>query len=243
VSDAGNWQDCAAAEKVFPQNRPQEGYIQLKTELNIAYGLVDAINAGCQDASTKWARPRGTFVRLIRGNVAPREFGCKLRRFRRGLLFLVMAGAVWAQTESQIESDQVKRVGTHLNCQCGCNDDLNCMMSGGQCPFCRPERTKIFRMQQAGMSDAAIITSFLKDFGDRMFRPDPNSSFWLVPYFSFGAGGLLLVFILMRMRGRARKHPLITVPAGAPSAAPYGGSDASFARYRQQIEKDTATLD
>ena len=85
-------------------------------------------------------------------------------------------------------------------------------------------------MQQAGMDDSAIVASFVKDLGKKIFRPDPNWSFWLVPYFSFGAGGLLLVFILMRMRGRARKHPLITVPAGAPSAAPYGGSDASFAR-------------
>jgi cytochrome c-type biogenesis protein CcmH/NrfF len=182
-------------------------------------------------------------VRLIRGNAAPREFAWKLRRFRRGLLFLVMAGAVWAQTESQIESDEVKRVGSHLNCQCGCNDDLNCMMSGGQCPFCKPERTKIFRMQQAGMSDSAIITSFLKDFGGKMFRPDPSSAFWLVPYFSFGAGGFLIAFTLMRMRGRARKLRLTALSAAGPSNGFAGGADASFARYLDAVEKDTPTLD
>jgi hypothetical protein len=117
------------------------------------------------------------------------------------------------------------------------------MMSGGQCPFCKPARTKIFRMEQAGMSDSAIIASFLKDFGDKMLRPDPDSSFWIVPYFSFGAGGILITFILMRMRGRSPKHPL---PAGSADAAIGGSSGAAevcFARYRDAIERDTATLD
>jgi cytochrome c-type biogenesis protein CcmH/NrfF len=182
-------------------------------------------------------------VRLIRSDVAPREFGLKLPRFRHGLLFLVMAGAVWAQTESQIESDEVKRVGSHLNCQCGCNDDLNCMMSGGQCPFCKPERTKIFRMQQAGMSDSAIISSFLKDFGSKMFRPDPSSAFWLVPYFSFGAGGFLIAFTLMRTRGRVRKLRLTALSAAGLSNGSARGVDASLARYLEAIEKDTPTLD
>ena len=58
-------------------------------------------------------------------------------RFGRGHL---------AQTESQIESDEVKRVGTHINCQCGaCNENVNCMMSAGQCHFCKPARTKILQ--------------------------------------------------------------------------------------------------
>ena len=161
------------------------------------------------------------------------------RRFqlRAAALLLLTAGMAFAQSESQIESDEVKRVGSHLNCQCGgCKDDVNCMMSGGQCHFCKPARTKIFHMQQGGSSDAGIIAAFVKEYGDKIFRPDPSSSFWLVPYFSMAAGGMLLVLVLMKMRSGARKHAL--TPAGSASI-----DDPSLARYRDAIEKDMAKLD
>ena len=160
-------------------------------------------------------------------------------RFKRSFLFLVLAVSALAQSESQIESDEVKRVGSHINCQCGCKDNLNCMMSGGQCHFCRPNRARIFKMQQDGMDDASIIATFKKEFGDLIYRPDPTSTFWIVPYLSFGAGLLLVAFILMRMRGHARKHTLTPAAAGGLSAV----DDAAFARYRDAIEKDTDKLD
>jgi cytochrome c-type biogenesis protein CcmH/NrfF len=151
-------------------------------------------------------------------------------------LILVLNNKALAQTESQIQSDGVRRVGSHLSCQCGgCNDNLNCMMSGGQCPFCKPARTKIFQMQQAGTDDSAIIASFLRDFGTRIFRPDPSSSFWLVPCFSFAAGGVLIVCVLKKASGRARKHALLPVSAGH--------ADAFLARYRELIEEDASEID
>jgi cytochrome c-type biogenesis protein CcmH/NrfF len=167
---------------------------------------------------------------------APRKSERKPQGFKRGLLFLVLTASALAQTESQIGSNEVKRVGSHLNCQCGgCNDDVNCMMSSGQCPFCKPARTKIFRMQQAGMTDSGIVASFVRDLGDKVFRLDPGSSFWLVPYFSLGAGGLIVAFMLMRMRSRSRNHKLLPASAGV--------TDPSFALYREAIEKDTAELE
>ncbi|HTA47675.1 MAG TPA: cytochrome c-type biogenesis protein CcmH [Bryobacteraceae bacterium] len=148
---------------------------------------------------------------------------------------LLLVGAAWAQSESQIESDEVRRVGSHLTCQCGCKDNVNCMMSGGQCPVCKPMRTKIFKMQQGGMDDSAIVAAFVKEMGEKVFRPDPGSSFWLVPYFTLGAAGLGLTFILMRLRDRGQKD--IPVPAAA------GRQDAALARYRDAIEKETCGLD
>jgi len=41
-----------------------------------------------------------------------------MRRLKFSFLLLVMVAAALAQTESEIESDQVKRVGTHIACQC-----------------------------------------------------------------------------------------------------------------------------
>jgi cytochrome c-type biogenesis protein CcmH/NrfF len=166
-----------------------------------------------------------------------------LGRFKRGFLFLVLAGAAFAQSESQIESDEVKRVGSHINCQCGCKDNLNCMMSGGQCHFCKPNRAKIFKMQQDGMDDASIIGSFKKEFGDLIYRPDPTSTFWIVPYLSFGVGLILVTFILMRMRSHARHNGMTPVAAGGHAPPASHDADDAFTRYRAAIEKDTEKLD
>jgi cytochrome c-type biogenesis protein CcmH/NrfF len=153
------------------------------------------------------------------------------------LLVLTSAASIWAQSEAQIESDEVKRVGTHLACQCGaCTENVNCMMSAGQCHFCKPARTKIFNMQSQGMSDAQIVQAFIAEYGEKIFRHDPNSYFWVVPYISLGVGALAIVLILRRVRGH---HPLKPATAGGPPI----DDDPTLARYRDAIEKDTAKLD
>jgi cytochrome c-type biogenesis protein CcmH/NrfF len=150
-------------------------------------------------------------------------------------LVFALAAAAIAQTSSQIESDEVKRVGVHLKCTCGCNENLNCDMSSGQCHICKPARTKIFQMQQTGMSDDNIIASFVKS-GEFTLLSDPNSSFWIVPYFSLALGGVVVWFVLRRLRGGQKLRP---VAAGGPAV----DNDPDFARYREVIEKDTEKLD
>jgi cytochrome c-type biogenesis protein CcmH/NrfF len=158
-------------------------------------------------------------------------------RFKRSFLFLALTAAALAQTESQIQSDEVKRVGVHLNCQCGgCTENLNCNMSAGQCHFCKPARTKIYQMQSAGMSDANIIESFVKEYGQKILRPDPSSWFWLVPYLALGAAALVLVLVLRSLRKRPRMK--LAVLEG-----PVLDDDPELARYRDAIEKETAKLE
>lgn len=159
-------------------------------------------------------------------------------RFKRSFLFLVLAAAALAQNEAQIESDEVKRVGQHISCQCGaCQENLNCQMSSGQCHFCKPARTKIFQMQQQGMSDAAIIGAFVQEYGEKIRRLDPNSYFWVIPYVALGFGGMALWVILRRVKAH---HPL--KPAVASGGPPID-DDPTLARYRDAIEKDTSRLD
>lgn len=153
---------------------------------------------------------------------------------KRGLLVLALAVAAIAQTSSQIESDEVKRVGIHLKCTCGCGENLNCSMSSGQCHICKPARAKIFKMQQAGMSDDNIIASFVKS-GEFTYLADPNSYFWLVPYFSLALGGVVVWIVLRRLRNNRLHH----ATAGGPEI----DNDPDFARYRDAIEKDTEKLD
>jgi cytochrome c-type biogenesis protein CcmH/NrfF len=157
------------------------------------------------------------------------------RLLRRTLLFAVLAVAAIAQTSSQIESDEVKRVGIHLKCTCGCSENLNCSMSSGQCHVCKPARAKIFKMQQAGMSDDTIVGSFVQS-GEFTLLSDPNSFFWVVPYFSLALGGVVVWVVLRRLRGSNKPKPAV---AGGPRI----DNDPDFARYRDAIEKDTEKLD
>jgi cytochrome c-type biogenesis protein CcmH/NrfF len=155
-----------------------------------------------------------------------------MRRWKNSLLLLAVTGLCLAQTESQITSDEVRRVAKHVSCQCGsCSDDANCMMSSGQCGFCKPARTKIWKMQQAGMSDQAITDEFVKDFGARIYRADPNAFGWIVPYGTLALGILVIVWFVRRYY-----HP--TPPADAPAP-----TDDALGRYREQIEQDLAHLD
>jgi len=155
---------------------------------------------------------------------------------KRAVLFLVLVVAALAQTESEIESDDVKRVGTHIACQCGaCSENVNCNMSSGQCHFCKPARTKIYKMQRAGMNDDQVIASFIREYGQAIFRADPNSFFWVIPYLSLLAGGGVLWLVLKRMRG---PKPMIPAAAGA-----LPDDDPVLAKYRAAIEKDTDRLE
>jgi cytochrome c-type biogenesis protein CcmH/NrfF len=146
---------------------------------------------------------------------------------------MAVAGLCLAQTESQITSDEVKRVARHISCQCGsCSEDANCMMSSGQCGFCKPARTKIFTMQQAGTSDQGITDAFIKEYGSKIYRADPNALGWLVPY-----GTLLLGIVVMLWFVRRYTHR---------PAAPGGGTappDETLGKYRDQIEHDLAHLE
>jgi len=161
--------------------------------------------------------------------------------FRSSFLALLMAVSAltgFAQSASQIESDEVKRVGRHLGCQCGsCQEDLNCNMSSGQCHFCKPARTRIYTMQQQGKSDTDIIQSFVTEYGKKILRADPNSFFWLIPYFSLVAGGLVVWIVLKKMRGPSAMKP---ATAGGPAI---DSDDPVLAKYRDAIERDTERLE
>jgi len=155
-----------------------------------------------------------------------------MQRWKTSLLLLAVAGLCLAQTESQIMSDDVRRVGRHISCQCGsCSDDLNCMMSSGQCGFCKPARTKIWKMQQAGMSDQGIAGEFIKECGAKIYRADPNAFGWVVPYGTLALGVLVIVWFVRRYY-----HP-------APAGGTPPPTDEALGRYREQIEHDLAHLD
>jgi cytochrome c-type biogenesis protein CcmH/NrfF len=91
-------------------------------------------------------------------------------------------------------------------------------------------------MQSQGKSDAQVIQAFIVEYGEKVFRHDPNSYFWLIPYISLGIGAIAILFILRRIRGH---HPALKPAAAGPPV----DDDPTLARYREAIERDTDKLD
>ncbi len=155
--------------------------------------------------------------------------------FAAALFALCASGPAMFADTPQIDSESVRRVATHIACQCGaCKETASCPMSMQGCGFCVPAKTKIVTMQKAGFSDQAIINSFIKQYGPDIYRAGPNQLFWAIPYGALliGAGA-----ILWYVRSYIKRAPLAAA-GGVPVA-----EDPAMARYRDTIEKEVGRFD
>src|SRR5664279_4051753 len=157
----------------------------------------------------------------------------KMQRFKSSLLVFTIAVAALAQTASEKPSVDVRRVGARLQCQCGCKDSVaTCSML--ECHFSKPAKERIAQMQSVGMSDEQIVQAFIRDYGIAVYLAPPNAFGWIVPYALVGFG---LVAVLLFLRKAYRKpKPMTDLGEIEPD-------DPEWAKYQQQIEKDTANLD
>jgi hypothetical protein len=154
----------------------------------------------------------------------------------RALAVTLLAVAALAQDGdvAQIGSPDVLRVGAHIACKCGsCKDTVACPMALQGCGFCNPARVKIAKMQLAGMKDKQVIDTFVKEYGPDIYRADPNSFFWVIPYGALGLG-LLAIYFFLRQSFR---------PKAAQPAEPSATDIAVDPRYMEAAEKETSRLD
>jgi cytochrome c-type biogenesis protein CcmH/NrfF len=145
-------------------------------------------------------------------------------------LLVLTAVSAFAQSAADLESDNVKRVGSRLACQCGsCKSTIACEMPGG-CGYCKRVKTRIAQMQTAGKSDQAIIDQLVKESGESYLAP-PGAFGWLTPYLAalFGLG---VIFWFVR---RSTKTPATAEGPAIPSDA--------FHRYHDRIERDLEKLE
>lgn len=152
--------------------------------------------------------------------------------------FLLLVPLAFAQDSdvAQIGSQEVLRIGAHIACKCGsCKDTVACPMALQGCGFCNPARVKIAKMLLAGKSDNEIIGSFKKEYGDDIYRADPNSFFWVIPYGALGLGLLAIYFFL-----RHAYHPKTAASQPNPSQTPNAEVDP---RYLEAAEKETSRID
>ena len=158
-----------------------------------------------------------------------------MRRFRSSLLILAAALAAClsggAQTAAEKPSNDVRRVGARLQCQCGCKDSVaTCSML--ECSFSRPAKERIARMQAVGMSDDQIVQAFVRDYGAGIYLSPPNAFGWIIPYAAIGVG-LLGVWLFVR---KYKPKPLAEV-------GPIEIDDPNLEKYKDQIEQDLAKLE
>jgi len=78
-----------------------------------------------------------------------------MRKWKTSVLVAAVAALCMAQSVSDMESPAVLRVADNLKCSCGCNLTMACKMEG-DCHVCRLGKAKIFTLQQAGKSVAAL---------------------------------------------------------------------------------------
>src|SRR5712691_10551407 len=137
----------------------------------------------------------------------------------RVILILALATAASAQMASSTQN--MRRVGARLACQCGCPDTVaSCSMLG--CSFSHPAKEKIAQMQAAGVADSAIIADFVKAYGQGIYRSEPNAFGWLVPYLGLALGAVVVIWFVRRSR---RPKPSLVM-------------DPRLARYNEQIDQE-----
>jgi cytochrome c-type biogenesis protein CcmH/NrfF len=153
------------------------------------------------------------------------------QRPRLAVLLFIWTALAFAETAAEKPSVDVRRVGAHIGCQCGCTDTVStCAML--ECSFSKPAKEKIAKLQAAGFTDKGIIDQFVAQFGPAVYRGNPSAVGWLVPYLAI-APGLALIWWFLR---RYRKPRPIAEIGPAPD-------DSELARYRERIEKDLAHLE
>jgi cytochrome c-type biogenesis protein CcmH/NrfF len=150
------------------------------------------------------------------------------------LMFMVAVASpplALAETAAEKPSVDVRRVGAHIGCQCGCKDTVaTCAML--ECSFSKPAKEKIAKLQTAGETDKTIIDQFVAEFGPAVYRGDPSAYGWLVPYLLIAPGLALIWWFVRRYR---KPHPIAEI-GPVPD-------DSELTKYRDQIEKDLAHLE
>jgi cytochrome c-type biogenesis protein CcmH/NrfF len=154
-----------------------------------------------------------------------------MRRFKSSLLALLVAALALAQTAVEKPSVDALRVAHRIACQCGCKDTVaTCAML--ECSFSKPAKEKIAKLQAAGTPDQAIVNQFIAEYGQGIFRAEPNAFGWVVPY-AVLLPGFALIWWFVR-----RYHKPRPVQVTGPAL-----DDPELAKYNEQIEKDLAHLD
>ena len=153
----------------------------------------------------------------------------RLFSLRVVLAFFGVLSAVYAQDPTSYLTPDVLRVGSRLACRCaGCRNTV------GDCPMLHcgssdPIRHRIFEMQKQGMSDDAIVNTFVKEEGIVALATPPTHG--LGPIITWMGPGIALLLGFLVYSGyirRNRKEPAPLMPV----------DQAVLDRFKAQIDRE-----
>ncbi len=161
------------------------------------------------------------------------------RLLKVSLLLLLGASLAFGQEVTTGDDGylQVREVGAHLKCQCGCGSTLaSCNML--HCHFREELNPQIEEGLRAGLSLDAIVEKLVAKYGSELRTAPVTEGFglvgWAMPFAALALGLLIAPFVVWRWM---KKHPV------AATTAPPAVDEKVLARYQDQIEKELAEVE
>ena len=141
------------------------------------------------------------------------------------LVALLIAPAAFAQSAKTTLRDPVQaknfnEISDRLVCQCGCNMVLR-VCNHQNCPSGIPMRHEIEKQIGAGLTNDAIVDSFVAQNGVKVLSSPPTKGFdlaaWVMPGFVLGMGLFAAWYFAVRW---AHKRQLAAASASAAAVDP-----------------------
>lgn len=137
-----------------------------------------------------------------------------------------------------------RRVSDRLLCQCGCSYMvLSC--NHLDCSSATFIRRTIQTQLAAGKSEDAIVAGFVEQYGPRILPEPPRKGFslsaWVMPFVVLVLGGILVSYILWRMKFRFSSGEAEDIEKPTTGETPpkeVSVSSAVVEKYRAQIDRE-----
>jgi cytochrome c-type biogenesis protein CcmH len=132
-------------------------------------------------------------------------------------------------------SERTKQVGGKFMCMCNCSQVLT------QCNHvgCTTSTAMLKDIDQGlanGGTEATVTQALVQEFGTKVYAEPPKSGLslvaWSLPSVYLALGTVLVIFVIMRWRGRPGHQVAV---AGLPA----GISSAELEKARQRVSRDT----
>jgi cytochrome c-type biogenesis protein CcmH/NrfF len=136
-----------------------------------------------------------------------------------------------------------RRVSNRLLCQCGCSYMvLSC--NHVDCSSATFIRRTIQTKLAAGVGEDAIVAGFIEQYGPRILPEPPRHGFslsaWVMPFVVLVLGGILVSYVLWRMKFRFSHADSGETSEGTPhtTSPAQGPTPALVEKYRAQIDRE-----
>jgi cytochrome c-type biogenesis protein CcmH len=152
--------------------------------------------------------------------------------FIAGLAAYIASSPVLADVQT---SERTKQVGGKFMCMCNCSQVLT------QCNHvgCTTSTAMLKEIDQGlanGGTEATVTQALVQEFGTKVYAEPPKSGLslvaWSLPGVYLALGTVLVIFVIMRWRGRPGHQVAV---AGLPG----GISSAELEKARQRVSRDT----